>query len=99
MSPLQKWMTDHGHPGWYSWLVVIGGAFTSMVVAVGISIAVFRDGQEQIERQREMGRQATCLFVNKINKAYEREPAQTDAGKAQQQAWRELGITFRCTQE
>lgn len=80
--PLRKWMTEHGHPGWYSWLVVILGCVVSMIVSVGISVrmnnaAIQREHQAQaLAAQREAERRAqqrvvSCAFVNKINRAYQ----------------------------
>lgn len=75
-------MTAHGHPGWYSWLVVIGGCIISMVVSVGIAVqtnnrSLERDRQERrVTEAREAERRAqsrmvSCAFIAKINKAYQ----------------------------
>lgn len=92
--PLQKWMTEHGHPGWYSWLVVIGGALTSMVVAVGISITINDRALERERAQREQARMATCLVVRRMVDVYA-DPS-TETGEKARKAWADLGLIFRC---
>lgn len=98
-------MTDHGHPGWYSWLVVIGGSIVSMLVAVGISISY---GQRQLESERaqnvaaiereraarEAGRAATCLVIRTMADVYD-DPS-TETGRKAATAWAALGRTFGC---
>jgi hypothetical protein len=92
--PLQKWMTEHDHPGWYSWLVVIGGALTSMVVAVGISITLNERGLERERAQREQARAATCLVIRQMENVYA-DPS-TETGEKARAAWTDLGRTFGC---
>lgn len=105
MSPLQKWMTEHGHPGWYSWLVVLGGAFTSMLVAVGISVslnnrALARDrAQDQavaeakaIEQERAL--LASCLVIRRMQAVY--SDPETETGRDAAVAWKDLGKIFGC---
>lgn len=50
MSPLRKWFTEHGHPGWYSWMVVVGTSVTSAVLAILLSI---HSSQRAVEAERE----------------------------------------------
>lgn len=100
--PLRKWMTLHGHPGWYSWLVVIGGCIVSMVVSVTISnrasqAALERDRQQRIEQQqrdaqqREAGRQASCMLIETMSRAYSgRGDELSPVGKEVAQAWADL---------
>lgn len=75
-------MTEHGHPGWYSWLVVMGGCIISMIASVGIAVhmnnaALARDRHERVvAEQKEQDRRAqskvvSCAFINKINSAYQ----------------------------
>ena len=75
-------MTEHGHPGWYSWAVVIGGAFTSMIVSVTIAVqmnnqALDRDREARaVAEQRELERRTqsrivSCAFIHKIHDAYQ----------------------------
>lgn len=98
--PLRKWMTEHGHPGWYSWFVIIGGCLTSMLIAVVISVqASNRAIAESEMRQRqadERGRATVCEFVNKIDGTYRDEPPSLPSGKAQAAAWAELRQDFQC---
>jgi hypothetical protein len=95
-------MTEHGHPGWYSWLVVIGGAFVSMLISVIIAIQVNnntleRDRQERAAAERrEADRQAanrmvSCAFIEKINQAYQSQYDElTKPGLAIADAWADL---------
>jgi hypothetical protein len=103
--PLQKWMTEHGHPGWYSWLVVIGGALTSALMAVTISITVNartfeRERAQQrsaLERERvqnEQARLATCLVIRRMVDVYA-DPS-TETGQKAATAWEDLGRIFQC---
>lgn len=74
-------MTAHGHPGWYSWLTVIGGCLISMIVSITVSVqmnqaALERDRQQRIAderrtaQQQEEGRQASCMLINTMHEAY-----------------------------
>jgi hypothetical protein len=92
--PLQKWMTEHGHPGWYSWLVVIGGCLVSMVVGSTISIAVNDRALERERAQREEARAATCLVIRQMENVYA-DPS-TETGEKARAAWASLGRTFGC---
>lgn len=103
--PLQKWMTEHGHPGWYSWLVVLGGSLVSMMVAVGISVslnnqAIERERQAQAQEAeranvlREASREASCLTIRTMADVYA-DPS-TETGEKARAAWISLGRTFGC---
>lgn len=105
MSPLQRWMTEHGHPGWYSWLVVIGGAFVSCATAIGISVsmnaqAIERDREQdrKVEaakaQERERARQGSCMVVRRMQEVY--ADPETDTGRNAADAWKELGLIFGC---
>jgi hypothetical protein len=100
-------MSEHGHPGWYSWLVVVGGALVSMLTAVSISVSL---GNQQRERerereaaeaqrasvQRELNRAATCLVIRTMADVYSDPAPITVTGEKAALAWRKLGQTFGC---
>lgn len=81
MSPLRRWMSDHGHPSWYSWLVVIGACFTSLLISVTISISTTRHMVEREEQARLQGEQALCGVIYVLDDAYRQVPPTTPAGK------------------
>jgi hypothetical protein len=107
MSPLQKWMSDHGHPGWYSWLVVIGGALVSMLISITVSVTL---GKQQLERERqqeiqaakqaaagrEAARNATCLVIRTMAEVYGDPEPTTATGRKAATAWADLGRIFGC---
>lgn len=96
--PLREWMEQHGHPGWYSWLVVVG---TQLVGSALILIITLNNTQRSIEadqRSREMSRQATCAVVIVQDDAF-RDPSalpQTPAGKNAAEAWHNLRTVLHC---
>lgn len=98
--PLRQWFTERGHPGWYSWLVVVGTALTSSVLCLVVSIhsakvSVERERQARIQSQAE-GRRAACALIVAQDDAFrDTEPA-TPAGASAAKAWRQLRIQFRC---
>lgn len=105
--PLRKWMTIHGHPGWYSWLVVIGGCLVSMVVSVAISIRASDAALERDRMQREQsehaeqvrraeGRAASCSMIRRVNRAYASQRDElSPAGQDIAQAWADLAKLCR----
>lgn len=94
--PLQKWMTEHGHPGWYSWFVVIGGALTSSIVAIGIAVTLNNRAIEQDRADRETARDATCLVIRTMVRVYSDPTPVTETGQNAARAWITLGRTFGC---
>ncbi len=99
--PLRKWMSEHGHPGWYSWLVVIGGCLASMIVSVSISVqmnerALQRDGRQRAERQAE-GRRVACQVIVRMRNAYAEQEKLTPAGQDVERAWGDLARLYQCT--
>lgn len=91
-------MTEHGHPGWYSWLVVIGGCLTSILISIAVNQqTVQRERAERAEaEQRELERRAqsratSCAFINKINGAYQSQINELSGpGLAIAAAWADL---------
>lgn len=98
--PLREWMTEHGHPGWYSWLVVIAGCLASMIVSVSISVqmnerALERDRQQRTDRQAE-GLRVACEVITRMRDAYDRQDNLTRAGRDVAKAWADMAKLYRC---
>jgi hypothetical protein len=53
MMPLRRWMNEHGHPGWYSWVVVVLSSVTSSVLAIMVSVALATNAVEAREKDRQ----------------------------------------------
>lgn len=98
--PLRSWMTEHGHPGWYSWLVVVAGCLVSMVVSVSVSVqmnerALQRDARQRAERQAE-GRRVACQVIVRMRDAYAEQDSLSPAGKDVARGWTDLAHLYRC---
>lgn len=105
--PLRKWMTEHGHPGWYSWLVVISAPFFFSLLAITVSVtlnnrALQRErAQEQAAaelrtRQAEIARSASCLVILTMVEVYGNPVPVTETGRKAATAWKDLGRIFEC---
>jgi hypothetical protein len=46
-------MNEHGHPGWYSWVVVVLSSVTSSVLAIMVSVALATNAVEARETDRQ----------------------------------------------
>lgn len=97
--PLRHWFTEHGMPSWYSWLVVIGGCLTTLLVSVAISAQVNQRALERERAQREQGRASACTVIRRMVQAYEDPPPATETGRNAAVAWRDLGRAFQCDKE
>lgn len=105
--PLQRWMSEHGHPGWYSWLVVIGGSLVASLTAIAISVTL---NARAIERERraeraaaerqaqedQAARAASCLVMLTMTEVYTDPPPATPTGRKAAAAWKDLGRIFEC---
>lgn len=102
MSPLRRWFTSHGHPGWYSWVTVVGTSVTSSALAVYLSVSVVSNDLErrQAEQaaQAERGRLAVCRLIIAQDNALDdpSTPPATQAGRKAAMAWHNLREQFRC---
>lgn len=105
--PLRRWMALHGHPGWYSWLVVIAGCLISMAVSITISNRASDEALERDRAQREAAaredaqrraenRRASCALIRRINDAYaDQGDGLSPAGKDVAKAWADLARLCR----
>ncbi len=105
--PLRRWMREHTRPGWYSWLVVIGGCLISMVISVTIAVqmnsaALARERHERaVAEQKEIERRAqskviSCAFIDKINSAYQDQKQELSGpGLSIAAAWADLARECR----
>ena len=101
MMPLREWMSEHGRPGWYSWLVVIAGSLVSMIVSVSVSVqmnerALERDRQQRTERQVE-GLRVACEVIIRMRDAYAGQENLTQAGRDVSKAWADMAKLYQCT--
>jgi heme exporter protein D len=101
MVPLRHWMTEHGHPGWYSWLVVVGGCLVSMIISVTISIQAAENSLQR-DRQQRADQQAqsllvACEVIVRMRDAYERQENLTQAGRDVAKAWADMVKLYQCT--
>lgn len=86
-------------PSWYSWLVVVGGCLTTLVVAVTVSVKVNQRALDREQAQREQGRVAACTVITRMVLAYEDPPPATETGRNAATAWKDLGRAFQCDKE
>ena len=108
--PLREWFSTKGHPGWYSWLVVVGTSLTSAVLTLVVSVhasqsAVNRErtarelSQKQTVAAQVEARRSACLVIISQDEAYNdpgAAPPQTAAGRRAASAWHSLRQTFQC---
>lgn len=111
--PLRAWFTERGHPGWYSWLVVVGTALTSAILCLVVSLHVARSSvareraarvaqQEQADASQREARRAACLVIVSQDEAFNDPgsvPPVTAAGKRAADAWHSLRKQFQCDKE
>lgn len=98
--PLRAWFTERGHPGWYSWIVVVGTSLASSVLVLVVTLhlaraSVERERQARIQASEEGRRTACVLIVAQDNAFTDSKPA-TEAGAAAAKAWRQLRVQFKC---
>lgn len=97
MSPLRRWMTEHGHPGWYSWVVVLGGNMATLLLTVVVVLTV---NQRSIDRERAArlaSERALCAVVDIYVRAARETPPPTNAyGKEIVESMRALRAALKC---
>jgi hypothetical protein len=94
MSPLRRWMENHGHPGWYSWLVVVGSSLTSTLVAVFLAGALI----EQERSQRKADQLVLCevIVIQDDSLKDPTAPPRTEAGRKLSRALSVLREKYEC---
>ena len=98
--PLRAWMSERGHPCWYSWLVVVAGCLVSMIVSISVSIqmnerALERDRQQRVEQQAG-GRRVACEVIVRMRDAYDKQENLTQAGRDVAKAWADMAKLYQC---
>lgn len=94
--PLRKWMSEHGHPSWWSWLVVIGACFSSMVISIVVSAVMNQRGIERERMARFQSEQQWCSVIVVMDDAWRSKPPATATGKEMAKGIRELRVGHRC---
>ncbi len=97
MSPLRRWMAEHGHPGWYSWVVVVGGNLATLLLTVVVVLTV---NQRSIDRERAArlaSERALCAVVDiYVQAARDAPPPPTAYGREIVESMRALRAALRC---
>ena len=103
MSPLRGWMTAHGRPGWYSWIVVVLVPIMASIGVLVISLevndrSIERERQARLtaERERQASDRAFCGIVVLLDDSYRRSPPSTPAGRDLARAVNEARYGYRC---
>ena len=103
--PLREWFTEHGLPGWYSWLVVVGTNVISSarVLIVCLTVTSRADHRTdgvlaEMRAGQEASRRAACLLVTAQDEAFNGPgaPKPTPLGKRSADAWHNLRTVLRC---
>lgn len=97
MSPLRRWMTEHGHPGWYSWVVVLGGNLATLALTVVVVLTVNARSIERERAARLASERALCAVVDiYVRAAQEAPPPTTAYGREIVERMRDLRIALQC---
>lgn len=96
MSPLRRWMHEHGHPTWWAWVVVV--VVPMLVAALGMMVSLSVNARS-IERERlarEESQRAFCAIVVLLDDSYRRNPPSTPAGRELARAIAQARNANRC---
>jgi predicted PurR-regulated permease PerM len=112
VSPLRRWMSQHGLPTWYSWVVLMVTVLSCLGLSVMVSLTAAQRSveserrarlaaQQESERNQRAGWAAACQLIVAQDDAFSDPAAQpvTEAGRKSAAAWHELRKTFRCDQK
>ena len=95
--PLRRWMTEHGYPSWYSWVVVLGLNLLTLVLTIVVVLTI---NQRSIERERAArlaSERALCAVVDiYVRAAQEAPPPTTAYGKEIVKSMRDLRAALKC---
>lgn len=91
--PLRRWMEEHGHPGWYSWVVVVG----TSIVSTGLALLLAFQLVNAERMRRESDRAALCEVIVIQDEAM-KSPNRpiTPAGKSLSRALSDLRTKYNC---
>lgn len=94
--PLQRWFAEHGHPSWYSWVVVLGTSLTSSMLVLIVALHMNARSEDR-ERQARMDSDLKwCSIVVSLDDGYEQTPPTTATGKNLQRAIKDLRGQLPC---
>ncbi len=99
--PLRRWLTGHGLPAWWSWVVLV--LFTAVSVGLNTMIAT-RTSQRAIEADRrartETAQSSLAALCDAVRsqEAVFRE-AQSEVGQNAARSWHALGVKYGCYKE
>lgn len=96
MSPLRKWMAEHGRPSWYSWVVVVGTSVLSSTLAIVVGIESAQRAVDAERSARLQSEQALCSLVVVLDRAYKGTPPTTPTGKEVAEGMAGLRATLQC---
>jgi heme exporter protein D len=95
--PLRQWMEERGHPGWYSWLVVIGCCISTLVLSIIINAVNNRRAVDRQQQQQLRLEQALCKVVEPWERARLLEGRPTSPyGRELADGMTELRNAIRC---
>lgn len=103
--PLKRWFRERGHPGWYSWLVVVAltaaSAALSVVVNRGLTQNALEadrrakaDAEAKAQQLAENNRRGMCSVFLAQERVF--AEAETEVGRNAEKAWHDLAVTYRC---
>lgn len=87
--PLRQWFADRGHPGWYSWFVIIGGCITTLIISLAFA-------KVMTDRAIRDSQRAMCDVVVVQDEAFRETPPASTSGKNLAKALHDLRITYGC---
>lgn len=79
--PLRRFMTEHGLPSWYSWLVVVMLPIMASVLVLVVSLRVNERSIERERLAREQTDAALCAVFAPIDDGYRKAPPPSASGK------------------
>jgi len=84
--PLRRWMTTHGLPSWYSWVVVVLMPIMASIAVLTIALRVNERSIDRERTAREQAQQQTdealCSVFAPIDDGYKNTaPPATEAGR------------------
>lgn len=80
--PLRRWMHEHDHPGWYSWVVVVMAPILASMAVLNISLKVNERSIERERSAREASTRAFCSIIILLDDSWHDTPPPSQSGKA-----------------
>lgn len=89
-------MAQHGHPTWYSWLVVVLVPVAASMAVLVVSLEVNARAVQGEREARLSSERALCEVVVVLDDAYRETPPATVAGRNVAKAVADLRVANRC---